>query len=432
MISNSKYFIFLFKVATLSILVSYCNAIPDNKQKSKDKENLSNLIGCYFGCAFIPGPLVDYTNLDSQKRGRLISSQDLIRVDSFQLRLGVNSFLGAGSQYNLNIQNGATMHEIVYETIDTSGSLIRASGAVWIPWKNTALPIISYNHGTEIGFNTIWRLSGAVFSANGFITLVPDYIGYGKTNFLQHPYLHAATLASSTIDMIRAIKKFCEYNKIPLNEKIFLTGYSEGGMASLSTLKELTNNPIYNLKITASSPGSGPYDLSTTATNIIKPSNPLLSNVNVYISFVLGAYNSIYKINRPLSDYFSESVAQIFSTGIFQREDGYEITKNLPKNTDSLLNPKFVSDYSGAGETGLKNYISENNTYNFTPNVPVKLFACEGDKDVPPLNSETAYNYFIGQGAKNIEKEIGPLSWGGHGNCSIPITLKTIEYFQKF
>lgn len=405
----------------------------DNKNKLDTLQKLEIGALCFADCPFIPGPLINYSDKEPSSRSRLISSQELIHANREQLAFGVNSNLGSSaSQYNFNVYYGASMHEITYETVDTYGNIAIASGVLWIPWKNGSLPIINFNHGTAVTFNTDWRLTGALFAANGYITIVEDYLGYGKSASISHPYVHAASLSSSTIDLIRAIKKFCKYNGIELNQKLFLTGYSEGANASMSALKEITNSNISDIQVTASAPGSGVYDLSTTAMNIIKPNNVLSGNMPVYVAFLLTSFNKTYNMNRSLNSFFSTNVSSALSNGIFPRNDGFSVAKSLPANTSELLNSQFLSDFAGSGETILKNYISENNTYNFIPKTPVKLFACQSDIDVPTHNTETAYNYFINNGSKNIEKMVGPSSWGGHDECSIPVYKNIIDYFNSF
>jgi hypothetical protein len=99
--------------------------------------------------------------------------------------------------------------------------------------------VLSYQHGTIFQdsdapssfLTSAEGLAGAVFAAIGFIAVLPDYIGYGDSTALLHPYVHAATLASATVDMNRAARVFFKEPGINAvtNGQLFLAGYSEGG-----------------------------------------------------------------------------------------------------------------------------------------------------------------------------------------------------------
>ncbi len=76
---------------------------------------------------------------------------------------------------------------------------------------------------------------GILLASIGYIAVLPDYIGYGDSTNELHPYVHAATLASATVDMNRAARKFLAGINRSTNGQFFLTGYSEGGYATLAT-----------------------------------------------------------------------------------------------------------------------------------------------------------------------------------------------------
>ena len=54
-----------------------------------------------------------------------------------------------------------------------------------------------------------------------------------------HPYHHAISEATACVDLLRAVRAFCATNGFPLNDRLFLCGYSQGGHATLSLLRDL-------------------------------------------------------------------------------------------------------------------------------------------------------------------------------------------------
>ena len=136
-------------------------------------------------------------------------------------------------------QYGIQVYKLTYQTTGEDGKPVTASGALLIPVLSQPLPLISYQHGTirkedERLVPSNYNAAGEVWSilslmaSNGYVVTAPDYIGYGASKDLPHPYEHAPTLASSSLDMMRAAKEFCAKENIKLNSKNFLLGYSEG------------------------------------------------------------------------------------------------------------------------------------------------------------------------------------------------------------
>src|SRR5690606_25925463 len=107
-----------------------------------------------------------------------------------------------------------------------------------------------------------------LFASAGYATFIPDYLGYGASTQILHPYYNERYSAMAVIDMIKAGKIFCKNEDIPVSDKLFLAGYSEGGYVTLAAQKEIESNPAHNLKITAVAAGAGGYDLTAMLADI--------------------------------------------------------------------------------------------------------------------------------------------------------------------
>ena len=99
------------------------------------------------------------------------------------------------------------------------------TGMVSVPRKSGPLPTVAYMHGTSVSFydapsnpNIFGDFSDrgesfegppstAVFAGNGFIYVAPDYLGLGDSTVPRHRYFHAATEASSAVDLMAAARK---------------------------------------------------------------------------------------------------------------------------------------------------------------------------------------------------------------------------------
>ncbi len=62
----------------------------------------------------------------------------------------------------------------------------------------------------------------------------PDYLGYAKSTYAFHPYLHADSQATTVIDSVRAARNAADAVGAKLSGKVMFTGYSQGGHASMA------------------------------------------------------------------------------------------------------------------------------------------------------------------------------------------------------
>jgi len=144
------------------------------------------------------------------------------------------------------------MYQLTYETPGTDGTLVTASGVVFVPPSGTGpYPLLSCQHGTLFSRKVAPSYTDSYpetqawlseFAAKGYVVVIADYIGLGKAGKSRHPNFHTETEATSARDMIRAARKFCADRGILLGNNLFLAGYSQGGhvttglhLAGLST-----------------------------------------------------------------------------------------------------------------------------------------------------------------------------------------------------
>lgn len=301
-------------------------------------------------------------------------------------------------QLSVFIKNGYTAYRITYNTTNTDGKPVVASGAVVIPDIKGALPLLNYNHGTYFPSQERSAPSylsygselmvGKLFSAVGYLVVMPDYIGYGTTKNLQHPYGAYHLIAGSVIDMLYAVKELCDKNKIALSGKNFFSGWSEGAAVALATVKELEENHSGQFTPTATVVNAGPYYSSGFVDYILDAEKPL-SYMNSYV-WVLQSYNRVYEIDKPTSYYFNEPAA----TDLEESPEAY-----ISHDPKKLFTEKFRDNYKSGRDTALQLAMQENDLWNWKPES--KIVFCHGDKDdyVPLFNSEKAYSTMKAKGA---------------------------------
>jgi hypothetical protein len=204
-----------------------------------------------------------------------------------------------------------TVYKIIYKTKNVAGEEILASGALAIPITSQALPLLSYQHGTLFDyldapskFFTGEEVRGIapILASLGYVVSMPDYLGYGESENYPHPYEHSKTLASASFDMLMATKEYIENNSIPMTDKLFLTGYSEGGGATMALHRYIEENSDF--VVTMSAPASGAYNKTAFAKDLLQRDETL--NFLPRFMWVLNTYNWVYGLNRNWDQFVNE------------------------------------------------------------------------------------------------------------------------------
>ncbi len=370
--------------------------------------------------------------------GQLVSWSLAGSINAASLNLGLVS-LGITT---ITVTSGASCYKLTYETPNPAGSLVHASGLVCLPTTTTSnRPVISYQHGTIFldsdapshFLTSPDGLIGAVLAGLGFISVLPDYLGFGDSAGMLHPYLHAQTLSSATVNMNRAARAFFPAVNATMNGQLFLAGYSEGGYATLATQRLMEQSLSLEFPLTASEPGDGPYDLTGTANYVISLANQVEP---AFTGFFVKAYDSLYNNPSQIAYYFSSTYVSAVNTyfnGTYTRSQVSTALGGPGVATTTLLNPVFVSSYLDSGEALLKAHIAENDIYNWAPAVPTHLFHGQGDTIVPYFNATTAQTTMTLNSSTTVT--IVNCNAGGapttHDNCATPFALDALTYFKS-
>ncbi len=308
-------------------------------------------------------------------------------------RAAIQTALGSIKGLNLTLRYNVNTYKLEYLSRDSDNKLVKVSGLLAIPEKNTPSPILSFQHGTtfidkeapsfQLKVNT--RHPEILFASLGYIVFSPDYIGYGSSKGETHPYMQKQPSADIVIDMLKAGTAWLDKENIATNKQIFLTGYSEGGYVTMAALEALENNKgSAGFTITGAVLGAGPYDLHKTL-------KTLLGRMNYLPSFLDNALQEI------LEHFLLPDDAEIY----FER---------------TFLDRYFDKD-------------KQDNVHNWKPSIPLKLFHGEDDKTVPIESAISTWNAMTALGA-NVELVKCTASPADHSPCVIPYLNYTINYFS--
>ncbi|SKC87179.1 alpha/beta hydrolase family protein [Ohtaekwangia koreensis] len=339
--------------------------------------------------------------------------------------------LAGQEQFTPLVKYSVKTYTLVYET-EYNGKSIKASGSIYVPQGLTQkAPLISLQHGTTFLKSEAPSVSSSptgmeYFASAGYIAIMPDFIGYGESAAIFHPYYDQALAAGTVIDMIKSSREFLEKENIAFNDQLFLAGYSEGGFVTLAAAKEIENNAAHNMKVTAVAAGAGGYDLThmlnsiTTSTSYTYPG---------YLAFVLMAYNNTYQWNKPLEYFFQDKYARALATYMNGNYGGSFINSKLTTHVPSLLNAEFYTRLkSPSGELDLKRALTENSIRGWNTKIPTRLYHGTKDEIIPYQNSEATLESFRAAGSTSVSLTAIPS--GTHGSSFFPMLKEFVPWFE--
>jgi dienelactone hydrolase len=237
-------------------------------------------------------------------------------------------------------------------------------------------------------------LGAAIFAGRGYIYLAADYIGGGVSHDL-HPYYHAETTANAVVDLLRAARDWTRAQGMTYPRPLLLTGFSQGGHATMAAHRALQMLDDPDLQVTASAPIAGVYDLGEIGIRfaILEP-----EAVNaLYIAYIANSYSAIY--GQPLDSFLREPYASQVPRLFDGTNTGAEIIAALPATIEGLIQPEMLEQLRAGERTWFADAMADNDVYDWMPAVPVRLYYGERDLDVGAEQSIVTADWMTGLGA---------------------------------
>ena len=226
-------------------------------------------------------------------------------------------------------------------------------------------------------------------------------------------------LAKVSYDFILAAHEYLDSEEITTNGKLFLTGYSEGGYATMALHQFIEKEN--KIAVTHSISGAGAYIKTAFAKEILKKDEDL-EFLPSYL-WVLDVYNTMFdNLKRPWTYYLNEPYASNLNSLDFINAP---IDPNLiSSNPKILFKETFIENILNNTDTEFLNVLNENDVYDWKPIAPITLFQSIDDKYVYPLNALTAF-----ESIKKNGGEINYITVEGfdHQQATIPFYLKVLE-----
>ncbi len=337
--------------------------------------------------------------------------------------------------------------QLLYTTHNTAGQLDTVSGLVAIPLDpSRTFPRLLYQHGTSTSKTDVPSFAdlsksneegtrALLFASLGFVTLMPDYLGLGVSKGF-HPYVHAASESWVAADMLRAFTAFAQAYDVHTHEQLFVTGYSQGGHASMAFHRDAESLWAGEFTVTAAAHLSGPYSIGEVMRDLV-----LSDKVYMYPAYIpntligyQGVYGDIYdSLQEVFRDRYVGKITEYRDGKInLVSLQGWLIAQlvlyEFACKPTRLFRPEYLQAVVNEPGHPLNVALRDNNVYAWAPKAPTRLYYCSGDDQVPPENTLLARDTMLARGAVNlVVRDVKP--GANHSQCVQPAIDSAITFF---
>ena len=218
---------------------------------------------------------------DSGLRGSLIRNPParVLSLNAAQVATQATLFGDYGRRLNAlagAAKCGVDVRHFEYATVGAASETTTASGALMVPTGSDPAcagprPILLYAHGSsqvhatnmadltpQAPYGLVSMELAALYAAQGWIVVAPNYAGYDTSTLTYHPHHIADQESKDMLDALAAARKALPGLPQPVsdNAQLFLTGHSEGGYVTMATVRAMQQA---GLNVTAAAPSSGAY-----------------------------------------------------------------------------------------------------------------------------------------------------------------------------
>lgn len=313
--------------------------------------------------------------------------------------LGQNPYLAP--IFDKLVDGKLSANAITYRSKGRDGGLITVSGLIVYP---TDVPIKGFicgpNHtitsNREAPTVSMVALNG-IFALFGYAVVIPDYIGFGETASLPHPYVQKDLTGQVCADMILAAREFFAEKQITLPQQVSIVGYSQGGASALFA-QRVIEEKYASIQLKKVYSGGGPNYLSKTFDYYIQTD---YTGYPCSVPYVIIGADYAQNLNLNYANVFKSPLLENYNEWFNSKKyNSTEVNNFLGSNTistfmhDDMFKPEMNADLKS-----IRQACTLSDNVDWTPKAPIYLLHSRTDDYVPFFNSEDAYNSFVKRGA---------------------------------
>lgn len=379
-------------------------------------------------------PFADNTYLVSSEIEMMRTKDNIISV----LNLAATQY-PAAAEIIPDVISGVNVYSVTYNT-EFQGEDVIASGLICAPTAPGTYPILSFQNGTNTLHssapsadpqNLLFTIIEYIASA-GYVVIIPDYLGFGASKDMAHPYLHKESTVRTIMDMLRSVAEFDEdvAKDISVSTDCYIMGYSQGGWATMALLYALENEYSSEFTVKAASCGAGPYDLAHFNVEVLKMTEYPMP---VYLGYIANAYTTYGLYTNPLTDMFNEPFAGRIPGLYDGKHDAGQINGQLTPSLSGLFTAAYLAGANtDAKYAGIRSALNANGINGWDSKVPILLLHGTADTYVMPVLSESMYNRMIGSGTSALSCFYVTMPGLDHSEGAVPAGFAGYEFFKTY
>ena len=314
------------------------------------------------------------------------------------------------------VENSVDCYRMQY-SVGSGSEVIQLSGLLALPRNVAPRRLVSFQHGTSTTRTAVpsqldgTGLAAAIaFAGNGYALIAPDYPGLGDSSG-RHPYYVAAAIGPAVAGMIEASQRV---PGVP-NGPVFLSGFSEGGWASLAALRVLESK---GRPVLGSAQVAGAYDLRhVSLPAALKGGAPSHSLYLAYAAWGQAAYYS-----QPLDSVLTPEYAAVVER-VFAGAKPQEIVSSLPTDPRRMFNQNFLDAFDRNQAHWYLDSFAANSLVDVTPRAPVRLYYGSKDLDVTPEEALAAARSMRARNVDVAAIDVGPVGHDPSMLAAAPLIL---------
>ncbi|HEX6354301.1 lipase family protein [Actinophytocola sp.] len=376
----------------------------------------------------VPGVAVatpEPVGAERQDEARLVSATVIKQLS----RQEVVDYLAGYELDTSAVRHGVDLYLVIYRTPGVDGRPTTASALVVLPrTRESTLRTVTWLHGTRVYRGDTGSLSdnldrgaAVLFAASGYATVAPDYLGLGVGPG-HHPYMTSEPTISATLDALRATRTLAARSGKRLDERVLVSGFSQGGQASLIVGRELQRSREFSLGAIAGI--AGPYDIRGEELPASLDGRLNGISATMYLGYAITTWNRVHKLYDSPSEAFRAPYDQVVESLFDTNHAEMDVVTSLPSTPRELFTDEFLARL--AHPTGaLAEVLAENDdACDWRPRVPVRLFAGTADTDVVYSNSESCEDSLRDRGTRDVRVvNVGAVDHFGSGWLALPKVL---------
>lgn len=318
-----------------------------------------------------------------------------------------------------------------YNSVDQFGNPIKLSGRIVLPANGEVKRLMIMCHYTIASNVEAPSMSipfESILAADGIGMIEPDYIGYGVTADKVHPYLVADVTAQNVLDMYYAALHFLLHiDRSPVNDDIFLYGFSQGGATSMCVLRHIEKY-CHDIHVRLAFAGGGPYDICATYDKLVADDETAIPYA---VPLIIQGMNVGCALGLDYKQYFKPNLLEHFDEWINSKMyQNAQITALIGSHKISDILTEDAMNKRSEGMSKLYRAMMDNslvNDYTWKPQAPVYLFHSFDDDVVPYVNAMKFIETY--QDEANLSLNIG--HYGSHVMSALHCIFSARKFLKQ-